>query len=188
MMDEQEIIPMCPHCEKSDRMFKVNRIYLESLTVFEKKEPHPILNELVLNKDDIVPLPNIYGHEFTRLFSPPSGKSEILRILHPDIMILVFGTVLLFFLYNAYIQQPSMTIPLLVILGISIVVYFIFRGKLIEKYENGKNSEKESYVTVEQAVGRWMKLYYCARDGIVVDVERNLSAPLDEMREFLMRA
>ena len=179
----------CPLCHASRHIYKVSQIYLESIKVFDKNEPHPVFDEMfAMNGKDIAPLPSRFSHEFTHLFAPPSGRAELLRPIHPDLIVFVFTVIMFFFLYNIYAAQPGVVYPFLIILGAAFLGYFAFRKKLVSRYEADLAGSKTEYVSVEQAVARWMKLYYCATEGIVFDPETQSSVPLDEMKKFLMKA
>ncbi|MCE1253612.1 MAG: hypothetical protein LWX83_08710 [Anaerolineae bacterium] len=186
-MDKDEII--CPVCGRSQNIYKVSQIYLESLTIFDKNSPHPIFDEMFGEAGkDLYPLPSRYGHDFTRTFSPPSGRAEWFRPIHPDIFIFVFTVLIAFFLYSIYAQQPSIVYPFLIILGVAFIVYFAFRKKLVSRYQAEVAEGKNSFVSVDLAVARWMKLYYCAKEGLVFDPETKTSAALDEMKKYLLKA
>ena len=179
--------PICPECQKNDRIYKVSQIYMESLTVFNKKEDHPILSALFKDKDDNVELPSPYSHDFMRMFAPPSGKNEMIRALHPDLIVGFFTAAILFLLYSAYDQQRSIILPSMIVLVPAYVLYFIFRKGAIKKYKDNVADSKGEVVSVEQAIAIWMKLYFCARDGVVIEPETGKILPLDEMKRYLLR-
>jgi hypothetical protein len=179
--------PICPECHRKDKVFKISQIYMESLTVFNKKDPHPVLTAMFINQDENVALPSPYSHEFTRVFAPPSGKTEIVRALHPDLIIGVFSAAILFLLYMAYNQNQAVILPSLFVLVPAYVLYFVFRKAAIQKYNDTMAEDKGEVRSVEQAIGEWMKLYYCARDGVVIEPESGKNMRLDEMKRFLLR-
>jgi len=182
-----EMTPICPECQKNDKVFKVSQIYKESVTIFNKKENHPALTGMFINKGENAALPNPYRTDFTRLFAPPTGRGEIIRAIHPDLIAGVLSIAGLYLLYSAYTQQPSALLPSGIVLALVYIVYFIFRKNVIQKYNLSQAESKEEVVSVEQAIFVWMKLYYCARDGLVIEPESGKQMPLDEMKKYLLR-
>jgi hypothetical protein len=186
MIGENEPL-VCPKCMKNDLVFKVNQLYKESITIFDKHDPHPELEKLGAHKNESVPLPSPYSHEFTHLFAPPSGKNDFIRALHPDLVTGVLAAAGLFLVYTAYQQLPSALLPVLITLIVALVVYLIFRKTALIRYQEIMSENNEEVVSVEQAISLWMKLYYCSRDGLVFDPESGRNMPLEDMKKYLLR-
>ena len=179
--------PICPQCHQSDRNYKVSDIYSESLRVFDKKYPHPVLEALFANKGkDFAPLPDYFDMKFTRLFTPPTGNKTFIPAIHPDLIVFMIFMLISVFLYFILNNHFSSIIPIIIAGIIILLIYLFFRkDALITYHEIQKNSRAEP-VSKEEIVRRWLKLYYCSRDGIVFDPEKESFASLSTMNDYFL--
>ncbi len=149
---------ICPECHQSDKCAKVSVLYVEASG-----------NRKILN-----------------IFSPPSGSTEAIRDVNPDIVVIGFTLVAGIFLYNIYATQPQ-AFPITAILtGLAYVGYVVLRKKIMGKYKASIQAKKEEKLKVEKAIDHWMKLVYCARDKVVFDPAENVAIPAGQMRNYLM--
>ena len=168
-------------------IFKVQDMYKESLTIFSKNEPHPVMDMIKTHRNEIKPLPDPKSIEFTRIFSSPTTRSDIIRALHPDLVAGILAAILVYMIYITSPQQNSLIYFLGGILTLGIILYFSQRKKIMDWYLQTKKEVEEPAVTPSEALQHWAKLYYCARDGIVFEPGRDDQIPLDEMKSFLFR-
>jgi hypothetical protein len=151
----QKEIPICPKCDSREWVQKVSTVYLEG--------PDPVPGE----DRQVARMSKAEASELHQLLAPPSGKSQVTRPIHPDLMLLVFSGILPLFLVGIFNKQRPLLLPVLVVVALSYVVYFWQRSRLIARYSNLKKSQVEDVHQTERAIGRWMKMYYCAQDHVV---------------------
>ncbi len=183
---------VCPQCNARKDVYKVSEIYLSGLESIKSSKP------LKDNTFDLV-----FGHPSQKLgrrfvdqttkrtlvtkFAPPSSsKQRISRSVHPDFV--MFATLLLslFMLYQIFTQQRSIFLPaLLLILGLG-AAYLLTRKKISAKFMEKQNNEAKATGQIEEAIERWMKLYYCASDFAVFDQKHRIAIPLQEMNSYLI--
>jgi hypothetical protein len=173
---------LCPLCKEGTRVYKVSKIYLESLSG----------NQLVETADESLEEPGqgvIRQAQSMRnlvmRFAPPSGKAQSLRSLHPDQVVGVAFLLSLFFLWQIMTVQPSGLLPALGIWLLALALYGAGRKRLLARYaaqQAEKDAEKQA---IERAIARWMELYYCGRDDVVFVAAGEVTAPADEMMDFL---
>lgn len=148
----------CPACHQSDKCAKVNLLYVEASG-----------NRKIIN-----------------IFSPPSGSTETVRDVNPDIAVIGFTIVAGIFLYNIYATQPQFFPMIAILTGLAYVGYVAIRKKVIGKYKASIQAKKEEKARIEKAIDHWMKLVYCANDKVVFDPVENVAVPVGQMREYLM--
>ena len=186
-MSDRMVTPVCPVCEKSDRVFKVSEIYTESLSVFNKKAEHPTLSALLKNPEENAVLPSPNSHAFTHLFTPPAGKMDFIRPVHPDIITFVVIAIAVFLLYMVYSGSSLLIYFVISTVVIGLGIYITFRKQAVRNYNNAIQESSGPVFSQEHIVETWMKLYYCSRDGLVIDPERGICIRIDEMKRFLLR-
>jgi hypothetical protein len=120
-----------------------------------------------------------------RLLAPPSGNRQVTRPIHPDLLVVVFSGVLPVFLLGIARSQAGLLLPVLLVLAICYGLYFWRRKMLIARFERQKQDQEEAKRRVERAIGRWMRTYYCARDGVVFSAGMSAWAPVEQMDELL---
>jgi hypothetical protein len=152
---------ICPKCGLSDQVEKVSTIYLQGFNAGKTPSAQseggdfPKLSKAELSK-------------LHRLLAPPSSeRSQVIRPIHPDLMLLVFSGLFPIFLVGIASSQRTLLLPAILVLVFFYLLYFWQRKRLIARYDQLKQSQVEEKRRVEQAIGRWMKTYYCARDELV---------------------
>jgi hypothetical protein len=179
---KQVVRPKCPVCEQTDQTIKLSRVYLEAIAADRKK------TDFQDNNTD--PLPFELDPKFLtknlRRFTPPSGKTELIRMVHPDWTAGAFSLLALFFLYQMFTTQIQSFYIGLGLFVVAYALYFIFRKKIIARYTQRKTSEEEDKKNIEQSIGRWMRLYYCVRDDIVFEPGKKEFAALDNLDAFIL--
>lgn len=158
-MNNSESVPQCPVCGQNDQVVKVSRMYL--LARENKQSAHP--------------------------FAPPEGKRQQTRPIHPDMVVGALTLVVVVFLYNIIRSQPNMILPVVIVLAIFYLAYFLGRKWILGRYQAEQSQENAHKGNIEAAIGEWMKLYYCARDKGVFDPSENELIPIDQMRTYLFR-
>lgn len=149
----------CPICKKSTTVHKVSTIYLEGA---EK-------------------------HANVRAFAPPSGERQVLRSISPDMTVIIFGAISVFILIQIAQAQKSALLPALAILILAVLLYVILRKRIIGKYQRQEISNHQANERVQQAVGEWMKLYYCSEDRVVFKIGGKKAIPLEEMKSLVFK-
>src|SRR5512139_235338 len=98
-------MPVCPQCGENDRVEKVSTLYLEGLRVGNKANDP-------LGQKSLTGLSKAEISELRHLLAPPSsGKSQVTRPIHPDLILLVFTGVLPVFLVGIMNNQRVLLIP-----------------------------------------------------------------------------
>jgi hypothetical protein len=157
-MTDTSVTYTCPECHQSDKCAKVSVLYVEASG-----------NRKILN-----------------IFSPPSGKTETIRDINPDIVVIGFSIVAGIFLYNIYATQPQYFPMIAAVTGLAYVGYIVLRKKIMGKYKANIQAKKDEKDSIERAIEHWLKLVYCARDKVVFDPEENIAVPAGQMRDYLM--
>ena len=125
----------------------------------------------------------------SKRLTPPASRTEAFsRPIHPDQVVLVFSLIAPVFLYGVWQSQPASLWLMLVILAAFYGFYFWRRKGIVERFETRQRTQKSSDARVRQAVERWMRLYYCARDESVFDPRDGESAPVDQMAMLVFKA
>jgi hypothetical protein len=120
-----------------------------------------------------------------RAFTPPSGEKHVTRRVHPDAMVIFFGLFLLLLAYRAATTQPGQLPAILILVCGSALAYLLARKAILRRYQERIRQEQEENARVENAVARWMRLYFCCRDQGIFDPEENQFVPLEQMSDLL---
>ncbi len=184
--------PTCPHCGQADKTYKVSLLYLESTArLYQRQaENQPELDGLL---SDLLPA-NAHSitqaqliTRFLHSFTPPSGEKHVTRRVHPDAMVAFFGLFLLLLAYRAATTQPGQLPVILILICGSALAYLLARNAILKRYQERIRQEQEESARVENAVARWMRLYFCSRDQGVFDPEQDQFVPLERMSDLLTR-
>ena len=132
-------------------------------------------------------LPSPNSHEFTHLFTPPAGKTDFIRPIHPDIIMGVVFAIVFFLVYMVYAQMPQVIYYAVPVVVVAIVIYSILRKNAVQSYQESIAEVSGPVFSQEHVVEIWMKLYYCARDGLVIEPESGKIMRLDQMKPYLLR-
>jgi hypothetical protein len=180
----------CPVCRSSDKTFKVSEIYIEALEGLKKGEKGKTLPQIISDPAQL-DAPGILKTQafrsIVRDFSPPSGGTQIIRPVNPNFVILAFTLIAIFFLLQIYTTQPEMFIPMLILVSLFYVGYGLFRKTIQKKYTKQIQDNINLKHRYEAAIGKWMRLYYCARDNVVFDPQEDRSVPLNSMETYLLK-
>lgn len=177
----------CPQCGQSDQVEKVSTVYMEGIGSGR-------LGRLALSGNlsttdlpgRVTAIPTQELALLSRKLAPPSsGKREVTRLIHPDLVVLVFSAILPVFLAGIASTQGALFIPVLLFILGFYVIYFWRRKALIARFESQKKDRQSAVRRAERAIGRWMNTYYCARDEVVFEAGKPFTMPVDEMNEML---
>jgi hypothetical protein len=159
----------CPLCHSSETVFKVSQVYLAGITDPKSRTAADrMVVETVFGQPDLATRDLREG---LRPFLPPSGKSQVMRPLHPDLVMGVFGLVALVMLYNIFVTEPQdCWVAALVFLAFG-GAYLAARRQVMIRFEKAQLAVREEKAAVEGLVGRWLKLYLCSEDGTVFELE-----------------
>lgn len=175
--------PNCPICQSDAGVFKVSQIYVAGITRAENR-----------SVDDRRTLVSIYGkellsaaeiHQVTLQFGPPSGRSQVVRPVHPDLVAGMFSAVAVVFLLNTFWVASSVFWAILVIWLVSLALYWSTRKPVLNRYRGLEITARGDRKAVEISVGKWMKAYYCSEDGCVFMPGRTDAAPLNQLQQYL---
>lgn len=180
---------VCPICAASDKTFKVSTIYIEALEGFKKGSELKILAQIV-DDQNLLSATGILKTQTLRSvvssFGPPSGGKQIIRPVSPNLVMMAFSLIAIFFLIQIYTTQREMFIPILILVAIVYLGYAIFYKQIYAKYTRQIQSNINIKTSYEAAIGKWMRLYYCARDDGVFDPVENQMVPLQSMETYLL--
>lgn len=173
--------PVCPKCGQNDQVEKVSTVYLQGIGVKNTSTGFPEEpTSSQLSKHEISKL--------RKLLAPPtSGKKELTRPIHPDLMVLVFTGLLPIFMVGIAGNQRGMLLPVLGIVVIFYLVYFWMRKRLIVRYQQQKQLLVEEKSQVEKAVGRWMKTFICMRDDVLFREGGSVWASMEQADQLLWK-
>jgi hypothetical protein len=179
----------CPVCGLADKTFKVSEIYIEALGGIKNGETGRVLPQIVNDQSQLVAPGKIKAQAFRSVvsnFSPPSGGRQVMRQVHPNYIIAGFTLIAIFFLIQIYTTQPELFLPILILVFVFYTGYGIFRKSIYAKYNKQILENIAVRQTYEAAIGKWMHLYYCARDNGVFDPKEDRLIPLQAMDSYLL--
>jgi hypothetical protein len=180
----------CPSCGSSDRTDKISKLYLETLSLLSKitEEPPAALNrhfgtrltkrrrsELIAELRAVL-----------KLIGPPEGKKIVSRLIHPDLTVACFGLISLLPLYGMKVGGSTQLFPSILVLVLSLGLYFILRNRILARHRRKKDDEKAVYDAVRRGIETWMRLERCADDGAVYDPESGLRYAEGSLAEQLL--
>lgn len=183
----------CPICDQTDLVFKARQLYIESLDKIkawdtaETPELDRFLKESG-NEGKTKAETRKIVMDLLKQFEPPSGKPQTLRSISPDMVMVVFMAVAIFFLYQIYVTQTSVFWYMLAIFVALYASYIIFHKPIIARFKNQKSMDTGSAEVIQKAIGKWMKVSYCLRDNVVFGVNKDQAAPLEELTRMVIMA
>jgi hypothetical protein len=176
---------LCPVCDQSDLVEKVSTLYITGIGLSRstgQAYPLPEGSAPSTPGSEMIGLSTSDLRQLSRRLKPPSsGKGTPFRALHPDLVVLTFSLIIPVFLYGIFTSQTNLFLPALVLLVVFYGVYFLRRKSMIAKFDRQVEASRAATRRSEQRIGRWMKLYYCARDDVVFVPKTSLSVPADQM-------
>jgi hypothetical protein len=178
-----QAMPICPLCRSVHGVFKVSQVYVAGITRAEQRSEY-----------DRQILASVYGkeqlsgaeiHQVAQQFGPPSGRSQVVRPVHPDLVAGMFSAVALVFLLNTFWVAQLAFWAILAIWLVSLAGYAATRKPVLRRYHGLETAAMGKRKGVELSVGKWMKVYYCIDDGCIFNPERSDSAPLSQLQQYL---
>lgn len=183
----------CPMCGLDDRTAKVNQVYIEALSKSRNEESAKtaVFDRIFAD----TPIGQSSGMLLSQRLSilirglqPPSGEARVTRLISPDLFFAFYFIMAVFILYQIYATQHGVFLPTVGVFVLSVVAYVLLRKKIMGRYQASLKAQEDARKRVEEGIGRWMKLYYCARDNGVFDPQKDVFIPLEEMRAYLYQA
>jgi hypothetical protein len=178
-------IPRCPACGQMDQVAKVSTLYLEGIrrTRLRKQAGNKF------GAGNALQLPAMYHALDTaalaqlsrRLKPPESGKTQLVRPVHPDLVVLVFSLSAPLFLKEIYTSQTSVFLPVLVILAVLYGSYFWKRKQFTAVFAEQQQARKMNEERIQSAIQSWMLLWYCPCEDIVFNPSDSSMIPVDQM-------
>jgi hypothetical protein len=189
MVTKKEV---CPVCGQETHSYKVSALYVETLMKMKhgNEADTPIFDQLRAEMPPEMAAKNTgkgYYRDMIQAFQPPQGGTESMRSINPDWVAFAMGLLVIYMLYQIYATKNPLFWYTLGMAVALYAAYFIFRKKIIGKYLTEKKQETGGKESVEKAVGKWMKLYYCSTDNVVYGLKKNETIPLDQMRSYVMQ-
>jgi hypothetical protein len=184
-----ETVPPCPRCGLPEKCYKVSLLYLEASAWLNHQKTDRLGQVEAILREYLPEAASRSEQEqfiarLVKLIAPPAGEKRVLRQVHPDGMVGFFCLVSLVILFRAFSDQPQ-TFPLLVILfTASFTAYVILRRSIVSRYNQRKAQGQREVITIEKAVSRWMRSYFCTHDQGVFDPQTGQFASLDGLKEF----
>jgi hypothetical protein len=181
----------CPHCKQSDKTYKVSFLYVESTARLNHRqvENQPELDGLLADLLDGSGGPRAQTQFLTRLaqaLTPPQGEARrAARRVHPDAMVIFFTLLSSLIVYKVATTQAGQLPIILALLAGGILAYLLARKQVVRRYEEKARQEHAAQARLENAVSRWMHLYFCSRDRGVFLPEQNQLVPLERMSDLL---
>jgi hypothetical protein len=184
-----QIKPSCPSCGQFNTVFKASLVYLQATERLTRRDDmrQPELDRLL---QDLKPLhPSESEQErlrmLTRVLAPPQGRQKISRRVHPDLMVVFFGSLAVMLLFQMAIEQGEALPVAILLFGASLIGYAIARKSIVNKFDATTRLEVDEKQAVEKAIDLWMRLYICSRDeGGFIPGGKQL-VPLDQLSVFL---
>lgn len=188
-MASAELKSNCPVCNNNDKSYKVSVLYMEGL---DWQKEHGVNHQGKLNNimDEYLPekadrsVKELFVSRLITLLSPPAGKKQYFRAIHPDNMAGFFLIISLIILIRANQSQPKATPIIIALLAISLIVFVIVRRHLLESYNQKKIFAQHEVTIVEKSISKWMRMYYCARDQCIFDPLSGQYTTLDQLNGF----
>ena len=167
----------------------MSRIYLECAARTNRRQitTQPELDALL---GDLLPdgSPSEKQQQVERLmklFAPPSGRTRMTRLIHPDWMFIFLLAIGLIVTYQLRSSQPEIIPVVVTLLSVTLLVYLLARKPVLERYLRQYRSELEDKSQIERAVGQWMRLYICSREPCIFDPSDDRSVALDRLTNLL---
>ena len=180
---------ICPSCGRADQVEKVSTIYMRGVELKwrsrrpgtqDKSEASPALAGLLAEFS-----PAELQALSRRLAPPSSGKRAPTRPLHPDLVVLVFSLIAPFFLYGIFTSQLNALPLVLLVLAAFYGFYFWKRKTMVAKFQAQQLSQRTAEERIQRGIGRWMRLYYCAREDCVFEPGGAAAVSADQIAGFL---
>lgn len=205
MINNSVDLTQCPACRQIDRVAKVSTIYLMALGLNRKPRQKNLLEDIhqkqppgknarnTPDRDSNAPiglnistLPENDLKQLSQKLKPPaSPKQAFSRPVHPDTVVLTFSLVVPFFIIGILQNQSGMIIPMVILLTLSYILYFLKRRQIVSKFNKILEERLTSEKRTRRALERWMSIYYCARDDVIFEPRTGRWAPLDQIHGFL---
>jgi hypothetical protein len=175
----------CPQCGQSDRVEKVSTVYLVGIGL--NRQPVDPASQVEV-KFKLADLSQTDLHSLARQLKPPASTRKLpTRPLHPDLIVITFSLIVPIFLFGIWTSQTASLLPVLGFLAVLYALYFWRRKAIVGRFEARQSAQRASDERVRQAIERWMKLYYCARDDVVFEPGKTGLAPASETMAFILR-
>ena len=123
--------------------------------------------------------------QISRQFGPPQGRTTVMRPVHPDLVVGLFSLMALVFLFNTFSASAVSFWTILIIWLVFLGGYVLARKRIVSRHLASLDTVRLEKDGVQNAVERWMGLYYCASDGCVFDPRRGDSVPLEGLQGYL---
>lgn len=181
--------PDCPSCGQNNHSYKVSLLFIAAsarLNHHEEKDRAELDNTL----SDLLSQDSSEGREhllrfFVESFSPPRTSRQSSRSIHPDWMVFFGCAIGLFFAYQMALQNSG-SLPIMIsLVAIGLLLYLLSRRPVLKRYQYRLQNEKGEAHRVDQAMARWMQLYFCTTDQCVYDPEQGLSVSIEQIGDLL---
>jgi hypothetical protein len=181
----------CPVCSNDKNSIKVSDIYIQSLVRLKNGDnaEAPIIDRLqqeIPEERRRKLKGSRYYRELMESFAPPQGEGNVTRTINPDMIAVVTGLFSLYFLFQIFTKQYFAFWYVVILEILVFSAYIIFHKQIKAKFISKKTEESSSKLTIEKAVGYWMKLYYCIQDNVVFSTNSDEAVPIDKMRPYLL--
>jgi hypothetical protein len=182
---------ICPICGKADQVEKVSTIYLTGIEVNRgsrnqtaSRKVRPTAN----NHPGLAGIPALRLTTLSRRLTPPTPRREAFaQPIHPDMYVLAVSLILSVFLYGIVTRLPVALLPLLALLAGLYALYFWRRKSIIDRFKRQQVYRLVGDEMIKQAIERWMRLYYCARDDGVFEPGDDQFIPTSQMNHTLLQ-
>ena len=186
MTSSDEVVITCPVCGESARVYKVTKIFVESLEGNRLKET---ADERLDPSVGAHAGKKVSGSEamrkLSKRFGPPTKRLVQPRGLHPDQVVLVMTFLALVLLWHIFTQQRGALLPALGVFAAALILYAMNRKRLLAKHGEQHEEVQRDKKEIERATERWGETYYCAVDDVVFIAGSSEAVPADEMMNML---
>ena len=182
---------VCPVCGKADQVEKVSTIYITGIEVSRGSR-----NQIASRKErqtanthpGLAGIPALRLATLSRRLTPPAPRREAFtQPIHPDMYVLTISLILTVLLYGITTRLPVLLLPMLVLLAGLFALYFWRRKRIIDRFKRQQVFRLVGDEMIKQAIERWMRLYYCARDDGVFEPGNDQFIPTSQMNHTLLQ-
>ncbi len=180
--------PICPQCGQNTAVEKVSRLYVVGSEVKWRRKGRrgdPSEADRLPGEALAPAFAGLSGGQLQALgqrLAPPGGsKGAPLRLIPPDWIVAALTLIAPLFVYQVAARQPEMLWLALAALAGFYAFYAWQRKAILARFAARQQAEQAERRRAEQAVRRWMGLYYCLDDDCVFDPAGGPAAPADQL-------
>jgi len=162
---------VCPICGESNKTTQIYKMYSDLLN-----GSHPQEVQWIAKK------------QLTIMVSPPTiVKSAGLSSLHPDLLALILFIIFAYLFAIQLVEKGPLTFMYGLGIGVLLIGYWLFRQKLMAKYNQNKHDREKTIKELRVKADIWMEMIYCIKDDLVFSPDHKVQLKLDQLREYWLK-